>query len=456
MNIAKHGLAFVLCCSVAFAAGAQVVDAFEAPVAPAAQQPSASVQQLVAPIALYPDPLVAQILAASTYPSEVVEAWRWMQANSGISGQPLADAVDPQPWDPSVKALTQFPSVLDSMNRNLAWTSALGDAYVNQPQEVLDAVQTLRQRAQSAGSLQSTSEETVTTQGATIAIEPADPQVVYVPEYDPRLVYGEPLATYPGWVGVPGVYYGGPDPYFGAAVGIGLAAGLGWAWHDWGVDWRDRRMTYHDAPYTSHGRTFVNRRDSDQTNARFDRRGGQFDHSAARSGLGVGQFDGGAARSGLGAVQLDRRAARSGLGAGQFDRGGAQFGLGSAPFDHAPAFHGGLPQRGSAFDANAGIPGRIGANSGAFSGFDHGGVTRGYASRGRSSFGGGLNADGFNGGGMRAGGFNAGGTRGGGFNGGGMHAGSSLGGGGGGRGGGGGGGGGRGGGGGGGGGHGGR
>ena len=126
----------------------------------------------MAPIALYPDPLVAQILAASTYPSEIVEAWRWMR-QSGLKGAQLANAVDPQPWDPSVKALTQFPSVLDNMNKNLHWTSALGDAYVNQQEDVLNAVQVLRQRAQVAGNLQNTSQQTVTTQGQTIAIEPA-------------------------------------------------------------------------------------------------------------------------------------------------------------------------------------------------------------------------------------------------------------------------------------------
>src|SRR5882724_9360258 len=122
-NLLKHGLAFAaLCCSLVFAASA---------FAQAAPQPSEQEQQLVAPIALYPDSLVAQILAASTNPTEVVEAWRWMQQHSGLQGPQLADAVDPQPWDPSVKALTQFPSVLDNMNRNLNWTSALGDAYLN-------------------------------------------------------------------------------------------------------------------------------------------------------------------------------------------------------------------------------------------------------------------------------------------------------------------------------------
>ncbi|HZP22052.1 MAG TPA: DUF3300 domain-containing protein, partial [Terriglobales bacterium] len=122
-------------------------------------------QQLVAPIALYPDSLVAQILAASTYPTQVVEAERWLEANQGLQGQALADAVDQQPWDPSIKALVPFPNVLANMDKNLSWTSALGDAYFNQQQDVLSAVQVMRKRAQEAGTLQSTPQQVITTSG---------------------------------------------------------------------------------------------------------------------------------------------------------------------------------------------------------------------------------------------------------------------------------------------------
>jgi Protein of unknown function (DUF3300) len=265
MKSPTHSFAFVLCCSLLFASADQGAFADQGDqstaraAAQAAQQTSEQVQQLVAPIALYPDPLVAQILAASTYPAQVVEAWRWMQQHSGLKGQQLADAIDPQPWDPSIKALTQFPSVLDNMNTNLSWTSALGDAYVNEQEDVLNAVQLLRERAKTAGSLQSTSQQTVTTDGQTIVVEPADPQVVYVPAYDPWLVYGDPLVAYPGWVGVPGAFYDGPDLYFGTGFGVGLFAGFGWGWNDWGFDWHHRRMIYNHAPYISHSRTFVNR-----------------------------------------------------------------------------------------------------------------------------------------------------------------------------------------------------
>src|SRR5256885_2113764 len=169
-----------------------------------AGQTPEQLQQLVAPIALYPDALVAQILAASAYPTEIVEADRWVQQHSDLKGQQLAQAVDQQSWDASVKAVAQFPSVLGNMDKNLSWTSSLGDAYVNQPQDVMNAVQVMRQRAQKAGNLKSTEQENVSQQGATIVIEPSDPEIVYVPEYDPWLVYGEPIGVWPGWYDYPG------------------------------------------------------------------------------------------------------------------------------------------------------------------------------------------------------------------------------------------------------------
>src|SRR2546422_1448632 len=118
-------------------------------------------QQLVAPIALYPDELVAQVLAASTYPTEIVEANRWLQQNSSLKGAQLASEVNKESWDPSVKALTEFPSVLANMDKNLSWTSALGDAYFNDQQDVMNAIQALRKRAQDAGTLKTTTQENV-------------------------------------------------------------------------------------------------------------------------------------------------------------------------------------------------------------------------------------------------------------------------------------------------------
>ncbi|HEY3166134.1 MAG TPA: DUF3300 domain-containing protein, partial [Candidatus Binatia bacterium] len=127
-----------------------------------------------------------------TYPTEIVEANRWLQENSSLKDAQLADAVDKQSWDPSVKALTQFPSVLANMDKNLSWTSALGDAYFNQSQDVLSAVQVMRKRAQSAGTLKTTAQETVTTKDQTVIIEPANPEIVYLPSMIPGSYTGLP------------------------------------------------------------------------------------------------------------------------------------------------------------------------------------------------------------------------------------------------------------------------
>src|SRR5438309_887273 len=201
MKLFKQHLTFFLCATLVFATSsigfADQADQSTTPTpVQAAQETPEQLQQLVAPIALYPDALVAQILAASTYPTEIVEADRWVQQHSDLKGEQLAQAVDQQSWDPSIKAMTQFPSVLASMDKNLSWASALGDAYVNQQQAVLDAVQTMRKRAQQAGNLESTPQENVTTQGQTVVIQPANPEVVYVPAYDPWTVYGPPLVAY--------------------------------------------------------------------------------------------------------------------------------------------------------------------------------------------------------------------------------------------------------------------
>jgi Protein of unknown function (DUF3300) len=166
----KHVLVSILSVALLFATCPVALPAFQgaqsgAPPAQArAPLTQDQLQQLVAPIALYPDSLVAQILAASTYPEQVVEADRWVQANPNVTGDALAQAVDQQNWDPSVKALCAFPSVLANMDKNISWTSSLGDAYYNQAQDVMDAIQVMRQKAQQAGNLQSTPQQTVQTQ----------------------------------------------------------------------------------------------------------------------------------------------------------------------------------------------------------------------------------------------------------------------------------------------------
>ncbi|MGB6487658.1 MAG: DUF3300 domain-containing protein, partial [Steroidobacteraceae bacterium] len=216
-------------------------------------------QQLVAPIALYPDSLVAAILPAATFPEQIVEADRWLQANPGLAADDLARAVNQQPWDASVKALAAFPAVLGNMDQNLSWTSSLGEAYYNQPQDVMAAVQDLRRSAEAAGTLQGTPEQDVSTEGSDIDIEPTDPDVVYVPEYDPWAVYGIAIDAWPGWYDYPGIWYGGPYLSFGIGSPIGFFRGYGWGWHHWRCDWRTHNVAFNHAPYVSRSFTFVNR-----------------------------------------------------------------------------------------------------------------------------------------------------------------------------------------------------
>jgi hypothetical protein len=320
----------------------------EAPAPPYAQQTPEQLQQLVAPIALYPDSLVAQVLAASTFPEQIVEADRWVQAHPDLKGDALGQAVDQEPWDPSVKALAAFPSVLGNMDKNLSWTSSLGDAYYNQQQDVMDAVQVMRRRAQEAGTLKSNQQENVTTQGSSIDIEPASPDVVYVPAYNPWLVYGGPIAAWPGWYPYPGIWFGGPYLSFGLGFGIGWFGHYGWGWGHWGFDWHNHYAIYNHNRYYSRSNTFYNR--------------GNF-YRGARGGAFGGR-------------------------PGAYNRAGVT----ARPFNgNARAARGYAAPRGQS-----------GVRSGAFSGYDHGGQARSFSSRGSASFGGGgRGAGGFHGGGGR-------------------------------------------------------
>jgi hypothetical protein len=145
------------------------------------------------------------------------------------------------------------------MDKNLSWASSLGDAYYNQQQDVMDAVQVMRQRAQKADDLKSTPEQTVTTQGSTIIIQPASPDIVYVPAYNPWMAYGDPIVAWPGWYPYPGIWYGGPYLSFGSGFGIGFFDGFGWGWPHWGFDWHNRYPIYNRDRYYSRSRTFYNR-----------------------------------------------------------------------------------------------------------------------------------------------------------------------------------------------------
>jgi uncharacterized membrane protein YgcG len=218
---------------------------------------TAELQQLVAPIALYPDSLVGQILAASSYPTQIVEAQRWLQGNAGKSATQIAQAADSQSWDPSVKSLTAFPKVLDNMNTNLAWTSALGEAYYSDPQGVLKTVQVMRAKAQAAGSLQSNDQQKVVTQGQTIIIEPANPQVIYVPQYNPTVVYGAPVAIYPGYSGADLAMTGILAFGAGIAVGALIDSSDGWGSNNWNCNWNGGgNVSYNHNVYVSNSNNY--------------------------------------------------------------------------------------------------------------------------------------------------------------------------------------------------------
>src|ERR1700722_2949244 len=333
---------------------------------PYKQQTPEQVQQLVAPIALYPDSLVAQVLAASTFPAEIVEADRWVQANPDLKGDALAQAVDQQPWDPSVKALCAFPTVLGNMDKNISWTSSLGDAYYNQQQDVMDAIQVMRQKAEQAGNLKDTPQQTVQTQGSDIVIQPATPDVVYVPAYDPWLVYGYPVVAWPGCYPDPGIWWGGPSLYWGGiGFGIGFFGGYGWGWGRWGFDWHNHYAVYNHDRYYSRSNTFYNRNN-------YYRGGGE------------------------------RGVANNVRGGGR-DISGGNRGVYNSPGGRDTPFHGNT-QAARGFDQSRG---QSGTRSSGFSGYDHGGEARSYSSRGSSSFGGGARGGG--GGGFHGGGGGGGG-----------------------------------------------
>ena len=347
------------------------------------QQTPEELQQLVAPIALYPDSLVAQILAASTFPEQVVDADRWVQSHPDLNEEAFAQAVDQMPWDPSVKALVAFPSVLGNMDKNLSWTSSLGDAYYNQEQGVMDAVQVMRRRAQEAGHLNSTPQQTVTTEGPDIEIEPVSPEIVYVPAYDPWIVYGGPIVAWPGWYPYPGIWYEGPSLFFGAGFGIGFYGGYGWGWHHWGSDWHHHYAVHDHERYYSRSRTFYNR-------DRFYRGAGTrgVDNRAERAP----QLSGGGRG---GPPNINNRGERTPQPFG----GNREAARGYAESRSQSEVRSGVNRE--AGRASAGLRNESGVRSGAFSGFGHGGEERSFSSRGNSSFSGG---HGFGGGGFHGGG----------------------------------------------------
>jgi hypothetical protein len=446
-------LALAIVLATPFVAAAQTTGAQPSPSpSPSPSQPSSDellkpeqLEALVAPIALYPDALLANMLAAATYPLEVVEADRWVKENKKLKGGQLTTEAGKQGWDDSVKALVATPTVLDMMSDKLDWTKSLGDAMLAQQADLMDAIQRLRQKAQANNKLDSTKQQTVTVKTQenkqVIVIEPTDPDTMYVPYYDPAVVYGTwPYADYPP-------YYWGYPSYIGAGVvAAGLAFGAGWALARWGnywgggFNWGNRNV-------------YVNHRTNNWTHNSVHRQGVRYNNAGVAQRFGNNNIRAGSADRmdfrGRGGQQVlnpgkDRAGAadRAGDRAGAGDRGrGDRAGAGDRGGDRAAARdraggnradRGGANRSGGAKQARSADRGRSGGAGAARGGsrdsamrMQSGRAASSQAARGRQSFasmgGGGARAS-MGGGGARAmgggGGFRGGGG-GGGFRGGG-------------------------------------
>ena len=385
----------------------------DAPAPAYTQQTPDQLDQLVAPIALYPDSLVAQILAASTFPAQIVEADRFVQDNPDLKGDALAQAVDQKNWDPSVKALTAFPSVLGNMDKNISWTSSLGDAYYNQQQDVMDAVQTMRQKAEQAGNLKSTPQQTVENQGSTVIIQPANPNVVYVPAYDPWAVYGYAISPWPYWYNYPGIWYGGPYLSFGVGFGVGFFGGFGWGWGHWHPDWYRHSVYWGGHPYYSRSASFYNRNN-------YYRNGGYHGvvnnvHRGATYGRG-GAYNHGEAFARNGEYGHGRTNAYANSRGESFARGNS--------YSHSGATNRGFNSNDRAARSFSQPRAQSGARSGSFNSSNRGAQSRSFSSHGSRSFTGGGHSSAHYGAGHSSGGHSGGGghSSGGGHSGGGGHS----------------------------------
>ena len=407
--LSATGLSFLLTACASTPATTEGVPAATPASTPASSQASAlpasstgqafseqELQQLVAPIALHPDALFAQILMASTYPLEIVAADRWVKANPGLEGKALEDALQGQPWDPSVKSLTVFPQVLAMMSEKIDWTQKLGDAFLAQQKDVLAAAQALRNKAAQAGTLKDTEQQRVVTGQAesntVIQIVPANPEVIHVPTYNPTVVYGAwPYPAYPPYYYYPPGYTAGAA-LFAFAAGAAVGAAL---WGD--CDWGHGDVNINTNRYNSFNRTNVSNR--------------RWSHNAAHRGAvpyrdrGMAQQYG-RGRAGADAAAREQFRGRADAGRSAIERGdigNRNQGIGdrNAGFGSSGRGSTGFGDRGSGL-RDSGM-----RNASAFD-TGRGGQARDFSSRGGSSmsaarssgnFGGGLSR----GGGMRGG-----------------------------------------------------
>jgi hypothetical protein len=246
-----------------------------------ARIPPEQLDSLVAPIALYPDPLLTQTLVASTYPLEIIQLQQWLGKNKGLKDKALADAVKKQDWDPSIQAMAALPDVVKQMAENIKWTTDLGNAFLAQQSDVMAAAQRMRKKAKDAGNLKSSEQQKVETQVVeskqVIVIQQSSPEVVYVPSYNPTVVYGPPVYPYPPIAYPPAGYYAaGMAISFGIGIAMGAAWGGGWGYHSgWGGN---NNVT------VNRNNTFVNNSNRQNVSNRSASGGNNWQHSPQHRG----------------------------------------------------------------------------------------------------------------------------------------------------------------------------
>jgi hypothetical protein len=409
--------ATALICAVLLVSGDTICSANTQETAPAAQQvaakiPNDQLDSLVAPIALYPDALLSQTLVASTYPLEIVQLQQWLEKNKGLKDKALVDAVKKQDWDPSIQAMAALPDVVKQLAENIKWTTDLGNAFLVQQNDVMDAVQRMRAKAKDKGNLKSTEQQKVETKvvesKTVVVIEQANPEVIYVPSYNPTVVYGAPIYPYPPIYYPPvGYYAAGMAISFGVGIAMGAAWGGGWGY---GCGWGGNNNVY-----INHNNNFVNNsnRQNIQGGNRNQINGGgrsNWQHSPEHRG-GAPYSDRATANKFGGTTRGDsmsnrQASARQNVSrqnqAGTMDRGGSMNRSGGP---QAGTMDRGGSNRSSGGDrvGNRSVPNSPSSrNTSAFGGAGSGmsgGAARSSSSRGSSSYGGGRS-----GGGSRSGG----------------------------------------------------
>ena len=353
------------------------------PVPESVKLSSDQLDSLVAPIALYPDPLLAQCLVASTYPIDIVAAQQWLAKNSTLKGDALVQAAEQQEWDPSVQALVSLPDALKLLSENIAWTQDLGDAFLAQQSDVMDAVQRMRGKAKNAGKLESTEQQKVETkvveEKTVIEIVPASTEVIYVPTYNPTVVWGPPVYPYYPMYYPP--YYGGAWLGFGVGIAVGIGISGGWGWGcGWGgnnnitINNNNNYVSHHNSRTNAGNRTGSS---NWQHNAQ-QRGGAPYKDRATASKYGGGtRGDSASARQAQAGQRqsMDRSSAGNRSSASSFDRGG------SSSFD-----------RGGSRSSQVGsrnVPSSSSRGSSAFGGGSYSGSSaRSSSYRGSSSMGG--------------------------------------------------------------------